>query len=125
MLMAIALVPTTVFTYGYLFRQVPFFKNGTCSGVSGSGIFGLKWPFALANLVRPSCVVGWHGADECGCRFMILLHAWSARSNLFNIFKAGRGERHPPPIHLRCMTDQPFFQCLRYSRDLAIRVRFL
>lgn len=52
-LMSVALLPATVFTYGYLFEQVPLFKNGTCSGVSGDTIFGLKWPFALANLVRP------------------------------------------------------------------------
>lgn len=51
--MCAALVPTTVFTYGYLFRHVAFYRDAFCSGVSGDGVFGVKWPFALANLVRP------------------------------------------------------------------------
>ncbi|KAJ7731038.1 hypothetical protein B0H16DRAFT_1759272 [Mycena metata] len=54
----IALLPTTVFTWGFVFNQVPEVKNGSCGGLAGPGVFGAKWPFALANIVFDAVCVG-------------------------------------------------------------------
>ncbi|KAJ7737034.1 hypothetical protein B0H14DRAFT_3611869 [Mycena olivaceomarginata] len=44
----IAFIPTTVFTWGFVFNQVPEVgSGGSCSGLAGKGVFGAKWPFAL------------------------------------------------------------------------------
>ncbi|KAJ7908908.1 hypothetical protein B0H13DRAFT_2015797, partial [Mycena leptocephala] len=43
----LAFIPTTVFTWGFVFNQVPEVKNGSCGGLAGKGVFGAKWPFAL------------------------------------------------------------------------------
>ncbi|KAJ7020844.1 hypothetical protein C8F04DRAFT_1403327 [Mycena alexandri] len=54
----IAFIPTTVFTWGFVFNQVPEVKNGSCGGLAGTGVFGAKWPFALANIVFDAVCVG-------------------------------------------------------------------
>jgi hypothetical protein len=44
----IAFIPTTVFTWGFVFNQVPEVGGGgSCGGLAGKGVFGAKWPFAL------------------------------------------------------------------------------
>jgi hypothetical protein len=48
--MGVALVPCTVFAYGYLFEQVPIVKAGACTALSGVTLLGQKWTFALANM---------------------------------------------------------------------------
>jgi hypothetical protein len=53
-IMGIAMVPTTVFCYSYLFLQKPISKNGACTALSGVGLLGQKWPFAAANMVCDS-----------------------------------------------------------------------
>ncbi|KAJ7736453.1 hypothetical protein B0H16DRAFT_1891941 [Mycena metata] len=57
-LLMIAFIPTTVFTWGFVFNQVPEVKNGSCGGLAGTGVFGAKWPFALANIVFDAVCVG-------------------------------------------------------------------
>ncbi|KAJ7469412.1 hypothetical protein B0H11DRAFT_2044187, partial [Mycena galericulata] len=47
----VAFIPTTVFTWGFVFNQVPEVKDGSCGGLAGTGVFGAKWPFALANII--------------------------------------------------------------------------
>ncbi|KAF8190192.1 hypothetical protein K438DRAFT_2018607 [Mycena galopus ATCC 62051] len=51
-------IPTTVFTWGFVFNQIPEVKNGSCGGLAGKGVFGAKWPFALANMVFDALCVG-------------------------------------------------------------------
>jgi hypothetical protein len=53
--MVVALVPTTVFSYAYLFDQKPIVQNGSCTAVSSSEVFTQKWLFAMVNMV--SCHV--------------------------------------------------------------------
>lgn len=50
-MMLVVLIPTTVFSYGFLFDQRPITRNGACTAVSGKTVFGQKWTFALANMV--------------------------------------------------------------------------
>ncbi|KAJ7739397.1 hypothetical protein B0H16DRAFT_1891093 [Mycena metata] len=57
-LLMIAFIPTTVFTWGFVFNQVPEVKNGSCGGLAGTGVFVAKWPFALANIVFDAVCVG-------------------------------------------------------------------
>ncbi|KAJ7434305.1 hypothetical protein B0H11DRAFT_2118641 [Mycena galericulata] len=47
----VVFIPTTVFTWGFVFNQVPEVKNGSCGGLASTGVFGAKWPFALANII--------------------------------------------------------------------------
>ncbi|KAJ7666773.1 hypothetical protein DFH06DRAFT_1384163 [Mycena polygramma] len=54
----VAFIPTTVFTWGFVFNQVPEVKNGSCGGLASTGVFGAKWPFALANMVYDALCVG-------------------------------------------------------------------
>ncbi|KAJ6530230.1 hypothetical protein B0H19DRAFT_1192545 [Mycena capillaripes] len=54
----VVFIPTTVFTWGFVFNQVPEVKAGSCGGLAGSGVFGAKWPFALANMVFDALCVG-------------------------------------------------------------------
>ncbi|KAJ7812835.1 hypothetical protein B0H13DRAFT_1741497 [Mycena leptocephala] len=55
----IAFIPTTVFTWGFVFHQVPEVgSGGSCGGLAGKGVFGAKWPFALANMVFDTLCVG-------------------------------------------------------------------
>ncbi|KAF8186123.1 hypothetical protein K438DRAFT_1973492 [Mycena galopus ATCC 62051] len=54
-------IPTTVFTWGFIFNEVPEVNNGFaggCGGLAGKGVFGAKWPFALANMVFDALCVG-------------------------------------------------------------------
>ncbi|KAJ6457873.1 hypothetical protein C8R45DRAFT_1183907 [Mycena sanguinolenta] len=51
-------IPTTVFTWGFVFNQVPEVKNGSCGGLASTGVFGVKWPFALANMLFDALCVG-------------------------------------------------------------------
>ncbi|KAF7333418.1 hypothetical protein MVEN_02357600 [Mycena venus] len=53
-----AFIPTTVFTWGFVFNQVPEVKNGSCGGLASTGVFGVKWPFALANMLFDALCVG-------------------------------------------------------------------
>jgi hypothetical protein len=48
--MGLALVPCTIFSYGYLFEQVPMVKAGACTALSGKTLLGQKWLFALVNM---------------------------------------------------------------------------
>lgn len=54
--MSVALVPTTFFSYSFLFAQKPFWEPGACTGFTErrQNIVGSKWSFALFNLVRPN-----------------------------------------------------------------------
>ncbi|KAF7355903.1 hypothetical protein MVEN_00919200 [Mycena venus] len=57
----IAFIPTTVFTWAFVFNQVPEVSSGSggsCGGLAGKGVFGAKWPFALANMVFDALCVG-------------------------------------------------------------------
>ncbi|KAJ7676524.1 hypothetical protein DFH06DRAFT_1428014 [Mycena polygramma] len=54
----VAFIPTTIFTWGFVFNQVPEVKNGSCGGLASTGVFGAKWPFALANMVYDAICVG-------------------------------------------------------------------
>ncbi|KAJ6475123.1 hypothetical protein C8R47DRAFT_704267 [Mycena vitilis] len=54
----VVFIPTTVFTWGFVFNQVPLVKAGSCGGLAGPGVFGAKWPFALANIVFDATCVG-------------------------------------------------------------------
>ncbi|KAJ6479039.1 hypothetical protein C8R45DRAFT_933817 [Mycena sanguinolenta] len=55
----IAFIPTTVFTWGFVFNQVPEVgSGGSCGGLAGKGVFGAKWPFALANMAGSRVVWG-------------------------------------------------------------------
>ncbi|KAJ7895774.1 hypothetical protein B0H13DRAFT_2665061 [Mycena leptocephala] len=55
----IAFIPTTVFTWGFVFNQVPEVgSSGSCGGLAGKGVFGAKWPFALANMAGSRVVWG-------------------------------------------------------------------
>lgn len=51
--MGLALIPTTVFSYGFLFVQKPHSADGRCTGYTDRPqfILGSKWAFALFNLV--------------------------------------------------------------------------
>ncbi|EIN05068.1 hypothetical protein PUNSTDRAFT_137752 [Punctularia strigosozonata HHB-11173 SS5] len=49
-MLLIIMIPTTIFSYGFLFDQSPTTKNGSCTAVSGHTVFGQKWTFALANM---------------------------------------------------------------------------
>ncbi|KAJ6483147.1 hypothetical protein C8R45DRAFT_1148877 [Mycena sanguinolenta] len=51
-------IPTTVFTWGFVFNQVPEVTNGSCGGLASTGVFGAKWPFALANMLFDALCVG-------------------------------------------------------------------
>ncbi|KAJ6474346.1 hypothetical protein C8R45DRAFT_1103316 [Mycena sanguinolenta] len=54
-------IPTTVFTWAFVFGEAPEVNSGfagSCGGLSGKGVFGAKWPFALANMVFDALCVG-------------------------------------------------------------------
>lgn len=54
LLMLVALIPVTAFSYSFLFDQAPYVQHGTCTALGGKTVFGKKWVFTLANLVSPS-----------------------------------------------------------------------
>jgi hypothetical protein len=49
--MGAAMIPTTVFSYAYLFLQTPIVRRGACTSVSGTGVLAQKWLFPLANML--------------------------------------------------------------------------
>jgi hypothetical protein len=53
--MGLAMIPTTIFSYGYLISQRPIVKAGACTALSGTGILAQKWIFPLVNMVRCAC----------------------------------------------------------------------
>ncbi|KAJ7328717.1 hypothetical protein DFH08DRAFT_967131 [Mycena albidolilacea] len=55
----VSFIPTTIFTWGFVFNQVPEVgSSGSCGGLAGTGVFGVKWPFALANMLFDALCVG-------------------------------------------------------------------
>jgi hypothetical protein len=86
--MGIALIPCTVFSYGYLFAQRPIVKAGACTALSGSSLLGQKWLFALVNMSFDivACVL-------CTIRLVRNIRAEKAyvlSLNLFVIFRLPR-----------------------------------
>ncbi|KAJ6454416.1 hypothetical protein C8R45DRAFT_1189587 [Mycena sanguinolenta] len=60
-LLMLVFIPTTVFTWAFVFGEAPEVNSGfagSCGGLSGKGVFGAKWPFALANMVFDALCVG-------------------------------------------------------------------
>lgn len=50
--MSVAFIPTTIFSYGFLFDTGPNQQGGTCTALSGPSPFGKQWIFAFVHLVR-------------------------------------------------------------------------